>query len=102
MNKIFILIAMIFAISCTKPVDDCKPISCQLTQTDYTVCWTPDNKHQYVQFDEPESFTIETDECELNTFILPTIQLNDTLGIYKYPVNVQIEIKSQPTTCDCQ
>ena len=99
-NKLILFFTTFFILSCTKQ-QDCKPITCKVTQWDYTVCWSPDNSHQYVLFDEPEVQYIDTDECEFEQVFKPMFEHNDTLGIWKYPSKVQTDIKNKPTKCDC-
>jgi hypothetical protein len=93
-----VLLMMSFMTSCTK---ECKPLRCKITQWDYQVCWSPDNSHQYVIFDDPEVQYIDTDECEWNTSLKPLFLNSDTVGISRFTVEAQKQILNKPTVCDC-
>ncbi len=97
-NYILFLSILLFA-SCTK--DECKPLRCKITQYDYTICWLPDNKHQYVVFDNPEIWYLDTDKCELESEIKPMLANTDTIGYFRFSKEVIDTLNTYKTVCEC-
>jgi hypothetical protein len=99
MKNYILLLSILMFTSCTK--DECKPLRCKITQYDYTICWLPDNKHQYVVFNEPEIWYLNTDKCELETEIKPMLANTDTIGYFRFSQSIIDTLNTRPTTCEC-